>query len=191
MKTWMTITAVCIFVAGAALAQDGFKGQHRRSPDAAIAALSLTPEQITSLRDLRRSHFGEMRPLGGEIREFGRQLWEEMSKENPNPSIAGQFLVDMKASRNKIKVLQQRFQDQARGLLSENQQAALGKLESGREMEKAIREAASLGLLSTPHGVFRGRRGSGGFGKSRFGMRSFGGEKHGSGRAGGDRKPPF
>lgn len=184
MRIWTFITVACVFTAGiAALAQEGFKGRSRRSPDAAIAALSLTPEQVSSLRDLRRSQFREMRPIGGEMKELGRQLWEEMSKENPNPSIAGQLLVEMKASRDKIKVLSGKFQDQARGLLDENQQVALTTLESGREMQKAIREATGLGLLSSPHGLFRGKPG--------LGMRLFDGRRSGGWHSDRSAKAPF
>jgi len=192
MRIWTFITVACVFTAGvAALAQEGFKDRSRRSPDAAIAALGLTPEQVTSLRDLRRSQFREMRPIGGEMKELGRQLWEEMSKENPNPSIAGQLLVDMKASRDKIKTLRKKFQDQARGLLDENQQAALTTLESGRKMQKAIREATGLGLLSSPHGLFRGKSGPGGFGGRGPGMRLFDGRRSDGWHSDRSAKAPF
>ncbi len=189
MKTWIAATIACVMTAGAALAQDGFGDRPRRSPDALIAALNLTPEQVTALRDLRRSQFQAMRPLGGEIREMGMQLREEMSKESPSAGVAGQFLVDMKAKRDEIKVLMQQFQDQARGMLDENQQAALSELESGREMGQAIQQATGMGLLSPPEKRFRGPGGAGGFGMRGFGMRRFGGHRGGFG--GGDGGTTF
>lgn len=182
MKTWITVTMACMMTAGTALAQDGFGDRPRRSPDAVIEALNLTGEQVSALRDLRRSQFEAMRPLGGEVRELGRQLREEMSKESPSPTAAGQSLVDMKGKRDEIKALMQQFQEQARGLLDENQNAALNELESGREMGQAIRQATGLGLLSPQVGGFRGRGGPGGFGGRGFGMRRFfGGHRGGFG----------
>ncbi len=189
MKTWIAVTIACVVTAGAALAQDGFGDRPRRSPDALIAALNLTPEQVTALRDLRRSQFQAVRPIGGEIREMGKQLREEMSKESPNPAVAGQFLVDMKAKRDEIKALRQQFVDQARGLLDENQQAALNELQSGREMGQAIRQATGMGLLDPPEKGFRGPGGAGGFGMRGFGMRRFGGHRGGFG--GGDGGTTF
>ena len=197
MKTWITVTMACVMAAGTAMAQDGFGDRPRRSPDAVIEALNLTGEQVSALRDLRRSQFEAMRPLGGEVRELGRQLREEMSKESPIPTAAGQFLVDMKTKRDEIKALTQQFQDQARGLLDENQLAALNELESGREMGQAIRQATGLGLLSPQEGGFRGRGGPGGFGGRGFGMRRFGGHRggfgggHGGGFGGGHGETTF
>lgn len=189
MKTWTAVTIACVMTAGTALAQDGFGDRPRRSPDALIAALNLTGEQLTALKDLRRSQFQAIRPIRGEIREMGRQLHEEMSKQSPSPTVAGQFLVDMKAKRDDVKALGQQFQDQARGLLDENQNAALSELESGREMGQAIRQATGMGLLAPPEKGLHGPGGGGGFGGPGFGMRRFGG-RHGGFR-GGDGEATF
>ncbi len=167
MKTWIAVTIACVMTAGAALAQDGFGDRPRRSPDALIAALNLTPEQVTALRDLRRTQFQAMRPIGGEIREMGKQLREEMSKESPSPAVAGQFLVDMKARRDEIKALRQQFEDQARGLLDENQQAALNELQSGREMDRPFDKQPGWAFCPAREGLSRPRR-SGWFRHARF-----------------------
>ena len=171
----------CLITAGTALAQDGFGDRPRRSPDALIDALNLTGEQVDALRDLRRSQSQSMRPIGGEIRDLGRQLRGEMSKDNPSPEAAGQFLVDMKAKREEIKALMQEFQDQARDLLDENQQAALSELEQRRETGRALRQATGLGLLDRPERGLRGAGGPGGFGPRGFGKRRFGGHRGGFG----------
>ena len=190
MKTWIAVTMTCLITAGTALAQDGFGDRPRRSPDALIDALNLTPEQVDALRGLRRSQFEAMRPIRGEMRELGRQLREEMSKDNPSPEAAGQFLVDMKAKRDEIKALMQEFQDQARGLLDENQQAALSELEQRRETGRALRQATGLGLLDRPERGLRGAGGPGGFGSRRHGTRRFFGGRRGS-FGGGDGEAPF
>jgi len=98
-----------------------------------------------------------MRPLQGEIRELGHQLREEMSKETANPSIAGQFLIDMKTRRDQAKTMRQQLKDQARGVLGEQQQASLEVLERSREMQRAIGEATHVGLLSPKHDMSDGR----------------------------------
>ncbi len=190
MKTWIAVAMTCLITAGTALAQDGFGDRPRRSPDALIEALNLTPEQLDSLRDLRRSQFEAMRPIRGEMRELGRQLREEMSKESPSPTAAGQSLVDMKGKRDEIKALMQQFQEQARGLLDENQNAALNELESGRELGQAIRQATGLGLLDRPERGLRGAGGPGGFGGRQHDMRRFFGGRRG-GFGGGDGEASF
>ena len=181
----------CVLTAGAAWAH-GTEGERpRRSPDALMKALQLTGEQVSALQELRRSRREAMRPIGGEMRELGRQLREEMSKESPSASAAGQFLVDMKAKRDEIEALAQQFRDRALGLLDEGQRAALSELESGREMAPAIRQAMGLGLLAAAGRGLLDHAGPG-FAKRGLGRRGFGRRRSPAGPRGrpGGGEPP-
>ena len=204
MKVLLQLTLICFTSTAITLGQadDGRKSKgKRRSPDALVKALNLTPEQLTTLKDLRRLHAESMRPLHGELRELSRQLKEEMSKETANPAIAGQFLIDMKSRRHQAKAMRLQFQDQARGVLGEQQQASLETLERSRQLKRAVGEATRLGLLTPKHNMRHGQSAPGnskghrlrkkrpsagrGFGRQPGRDRGFGGRDKGRSRGAG------
>ena len=159
----MTLTLCTAMATRIVLAQDGpiSDRQHRnRTPDAVISALNLTPEQVTALQENQRAEREATRPILQAIAELGKQLRQEMSQDNPNPAVAGQFLVDMKSKREEIKTTAGQFQAQAVAILDDNQKAALAALEQTRQAQPALHQAGSLGLTSSGPGG----RGKGGFG---------------------------
>ena len=151
----LTLTISVALATGITMAQDGPMGhreRRNRTPDAVISALSLTPEQVIALQENRRAKREAIRPVHEAIGELGKQLRTEMSQDNPNPSIAGQFLVDMKSKRDEIKTAAGQFQAQAVEILDDNQKAALAALEQIRGTLPALHQAGSLGLTNPGHG---------------------------------------
>ena len=179
----MTLTLSVAMAAGIVLAQDGpmhHRERRDRTPDEAISALNLTAEQVTALQENQRALRQATRAIQQEIAELGKQLRTEMSQDNPNASVAGQFLVDMKRKREEIKTTAAQFQAQALEILDDNQKAALAALEQTRQAQPALRQAGSLGLTSFGPGP-------GGFDKrGRGGM--FGGAAMGGFRGGGRQR---
>ncbi len=179
----MTLTLCAAMAAGILLAQDGpmHDREHRnRTPDEAISALNLTAEQVTALQENQRAKREATRSIQQAIAELGKQLRTEMSQDNPNASVAGQLLVDMKWKREEIKTTAGQFQAQALEILDDNQKAALAALEQTRQAQPALRQAGSLGLTSSGPG-------QGGFGgrgpRGKFGPAAIGGFR-GGGRRG-------
>ena len=184
----MTLTLSVAMATGIVLAQDGpmrDRERRHRTPDEAISALNLTPEQVAALQENQRALREATRSVHQEIAEMGRQLRTEMSQDNPNPSVAGQWLVDMKSKRAEIKATAEQFQTQAVEMLDENQKAALAALDQTREAQPAPRQAGLLGLTSPGPGKggFRGRGPRGGFGPAMEGFRG-GGRRGFHGRRG-------
>ena len=170
----LTLTISVALATGITMAQDGPMGhreRRNRTPDAVISALSLTPEQVTALQENRRAERDAIRPVHEAIGELGKQLRTEMSQDNPNPSVAGQFLVDMKSKRDEIKTAAEQFQAQAVEILDDNQKAALAALEQIRGTLPALHQAGSLGLTNPGpgDGGFGGRRPHGMFGRAAMG----------------------
>ncbi len=179
----MTLTLSAAMAAGIVLAQDGpmrDRERRNRTPDEAISALNLTPEQVTALQENQRALRQATRVIQQEITGLNQQLRTEMSQDNPNASAAGQFLVDMKSKREEIKTTAGQFQAQALEILDDNQKAALAALEQTRQAQPALRQAGSLGLTSPGPG----KRGFGGRGpRGKFGAAAIGGFR-GGGRRG-------
>ena len=167
----LTLTISVALATGITMAQDGPMGhreRHKRTPDAVISALSLTPEQVTALQENRRAEREAIRPIHEAVGELGKQLRTEMSQDNPIPSVAGQLLVDMKSKREEIKTAAEQFQAQAVEILDDNQKAALAALEQIRGTLPALHQAGSLGLTNPGpgDGGFGGRRPHGMFGRA-------------------------
>ena len=175
----MTLTLSAAMAAGVVLAQDGpmrDRERRNRTPDAAISALNLTPEQVTALQENQRAQREATRLIHKASAELGKQLRTEMSQDNPNASVAGQFLVDMKSKREEIKTTAAQFQAQALEILDDNQKAALAALEQTRQAQPALHQAGSLGLTSPGPGKRGfGKRGRGG----KFGAAAIGGFRGG------------
>ena len=178
----LTLTLSVAMAAGITLAQDdpmGHRERRNRTPDAVINALNLTPEQVSALQENRRAKREAIRPVHEAIGELGKQLRTEMSQDNPNPSVAGQFLVDMKSKRDEIKTATEQFQAQAVEILDDNQKAALAALEQIRGTLPALHQAGSLGLTNSGHGNRSvGERGPHGmFGRAAMGGSPGGGRR--------------
>ncbi len=171
----MTLTLSAAMAAGIVLAQDGpmrDRERRNRTPDEAISALNLTAEQVTALQENQRAQREATRLIHQVITELGKQLRTEMSQDNPNPSVAGQLLADMKSKREEIKTTAGQFQAQALEILDDNQKAALAALEQTRQAQPALHQAGSLGLTSPGPG----KRGFGGPGpRGKFGAAAIGG----------------
>ena len=185
----MTLTLCAAMASGIVLAQDGSmrdRQRRNRTPDEAISALNLTPEQVTALQENQRAKREATRLVYQAMAELGKQLRSEMSLDSPNASAAGQLLVDMKSKREEIKTIGEQFQAQAVALLDDNQKAALAALEQTREVQPALHQAGSLGL--TDPGPGRGPGGFGGPGRGgMFGGGMFGGASMEGFRGGGRR----
>ena len=178
----LTLTLSVAMAAGITLAQDGPTGhreRRNRTPDAVISALSLTPEQVSALQENRRAKREAIRPIHEAVGELGKQLRTEMSRDNPNPSVAGQLLVDTKSKREEIKTAAEQFQAQAVEILDDNQKAALAALEQIRGTLPALHQAGSLGLTNPGpgDGGFGGRSPHGMFGHAAMGGSPRGGRR--------------
>ena len=184
----ITLTLCAAMTSGIVLAQDGSmrdRQRRNRTPDEAISALNLMPEQVTALRENQRAKREASRSVFQAMAELGKQLRAEMALDNPNASAAGQLLVDMKSTREEIKAIGEQFQAQAVALLDDNQKAALAALEETRQVQPALHQAGALGLTDSGPGQRPGGFG----GPGRGGM--FGGGMFGGGMSGGGSMEGF
>ena len=189
----ITLTLCAAMTSGIVLAQDGSmrdRQRRHRTPDEAISALNLMPEQVTALRENQRAKREASRSVFQAMAELGKQLRAEMALDNPNASAAGQLLVDMKSKREEIKAIGEQFQTQAVGLLDDNQKAALAALEETRQVQPALHQAGALGLTDSGPGQRSGGFGGPGRG-GMFGGGMFGGGMFGGGMSGGGSMEGF
>lgn len=130
------------------------------APTALKEFLGLTDAQVQQLIDLRKSVPEAMKPFAEQLREKAAALREEMQKTNPDPAKVGQLTVEMKQIRERMRAEHQKFDDQAKALLTPDQKAKLAELEAAMKLAPAIRQGVALGLLEGPAGE-GARRGAG------------------------------
>jgi len=130
-------------------AQPGPPPPGERGPkfDAIKSYLGLSDEQMQQFQTLRQSFHEAVRTIMQDTRAKRQQLRDEMARESPNPTVVGDLTVQIQQARKQIGEKHKQFSEQARNILTEDQQAKLTALEQAKALLPAIRQAQGLQLL--------------------------------------------
>lgn len=109
--------------------------------------LGLSEEQAQQFQALRQSLRESVRTLMQDTRAKREQLREELARESPSPGIVGDLTVQLQQARKQAGEKRKEFGQQARAILTEEQQAKLAALEEAKALIPAIRQAQGLQLL--------------------------------------------
>ena len=93
-----------------------------------------------------------------------REAQESLRRENPDPVLIGNLLVEAQQAQQAIRGTRDHFNERSRAVLNDSQLAALGQLQSLASMQGELRQARGLGLIGGElgedgpgPGAFRGR----------------------------------
>lgn len=112
--------------------------------------LSLTDAQVTQLAQLRREQGQTVQVINQQIREKEAALRELLQSGSSDAATVGRLVLDVNALRKQIRETDERYQAQARQVLTAAQQEKLGALVEAARLQPAIAQAISLNLISPP-----------------------------------------
>ena len=118
--------------------------------EALTTYLGLSADQVTKLKDAMKARAEANRPVLEQIREKQQQIAEEMKKDNPNPSVVGQLMVEVKKLRDSIRDKVDDPNPAALAILTDAQKAKLKELEAVQKLVPAVHQAEITGLLARP-----------------------------------------
>jgi Spy/CpxP family protein refolding chaperone len=145
--------------------------------DALKSALNLTDDQITKLRELRKTEFDAVKAVLDKLRDNREALKAQVDKGTDANAI-GNLVLAGKALREQLRQSNESYHKQAVALLNPTQQEALKKLQDATKLIPAVGQARALNLLERPEedegwlGMMRMRGGEpGDFAPQGFGPR--------------------
>jgi Spy/CpxP family protein refolding chaperone len=117
------------------------------------AYLGLSDQQVTELRQLRKSEFQAVRPMFQDMRTKAMALRNLLKTSNPDPAAVGQATLALKTEREQIAAATANYRNQAVQKLTPDQQAKLQALAQARKLAPDFRQASALGLLPGGRGA--------------------------------------
>jgi Spy/CpxP family protein refolding chaperone len=125
-----------------------------RAVDTLQRTLSLSPAQVTSIRQLARERRESYRTIHSQARPKLEQLRSLLEQPNPDPATVGRFVVDLKAIHEQARVKQKDVEKQLSGILNPTQQQTVDNLRKQAQTFMALRSIGLLGVPGFPHGMF-------------------------------------
>ena len=149
---------LCVLALGAA------SGVGVSEPTELKEILSLTDGQVQQLRDINTAIVEAAQPDKEQIRTLQSQLRAELASDVPNAAVIGQLELDIRNLMNQIAATRADYVDEARAVLTPEQEAALTSLEQALALAVPARQAVALNLIETDGvtgvgGAHRGTRG--------------------------------
>lgn len=137
-KSLVSIIAITLFAAGAAIAQ--MAPQNPPRPRAALASyVQLTPDQIATWQQIDKDTAAAVKPLADNARELDKQVHTALQASSPDPAAVGKLVVAADAVRDQIRVLREGAKAKRVAVLTADQkvkyeafEAALAFLEQRR-----------------------------------------------------------
>jgi Spy/CpxP family protein refolding chaperone len=112
--------------------------------------LSLTDAQVETLRSAQQQQREAMRASFTELRAKQKALRAQTQSGTSDPAAVGQLMLDMQATRAKMRAARQEVNDQLAASLTPEQKAKLQTLKDAAKLGPAVREAMRLGLIEPP-----------------------------------------
>jgi Spy/CpxP family protein refolding chaperone len=112
--------------------------------------LSLSDAQVTQLTQLRREQGQAVHLIAQQIREKETSLQRLLEGGGADAAAVGRLVLDINALRKQIRETDERYQAQARQVLTVAQQEKLGVLVEAAKLQPAIAQAVSLNLITPP-----------------------------------------
>lgn len=145
------------------------QGRAAQSPDALVAHLELSEDQVTALRENAQASRQAMREAMQDRREKMQQFRDAVENEDAN--LIGQLVLAQKQTREELKGIREQYKSSALEILNADQKAKLSALEQQldamKELRPVVGQAGGLLLLGGDGEGFGpnfGRRGGPGFG---------------------------
>lgn len=112
--------------------------------------LSLADEQVTQLTQLRREQARAVQPVAQQTREKRVALRTLLEGGTADSATVGRAVLDLDALRKQFRQIDERYQAQARQILTAAQKEKLEALADAAKLQPAIRQAAGLNLIDRP-----------------------------------------
>jgi hypothetical protein len=146
------------------MAQEGPRGARAASgipPLTEVKAyLGLSDAQVTQLTDLRKQLREAVAPLASQAADKRKNLADLLSANSTDTATIGQLRQDLSSTRKQMRDLASQYGNNARSVLSADQQAKLQALEEAVKLLPTIRQAQALNLIEGA-GPFGGMMGDG------------------------------
>jgi len=124
-----------------------------RSLDTLQRTLSLSPSQVTSIRELARSRRDSLRTIHEQARPKFEQLMTLLKQPNPDPATVGKAVIELKAIHEQVRTKQAEMEKQLTSILNPTQQQTVNNLRSQAQTFMALRRLGLLGAPEFPHGT--------------------------------------
>ncbi|MCW5979107.1 MAG: periplasmic heavy metal sensor [Bryobacteraceae bacterium] len=152
----MMLRVLPLFVFAAVLAAQPGPGRGgpmgpRGGGEALKSALSLTDDQVTKLRELRKAQFDETKSVLQKLRE-NRASMRTLLDQGSDAAAIGNLVLASKTLREQIRDTNASYHKQAVAVLNATQQETLKKIEEAAGLVPAIGQARALNLLERPAG---------------------------------------
>jgi Spy/CpxP family protein refolding chaperone len=123
-----------------------------RTSDALKTALSLTDAQVTSLTTLQQQKHSQLQTIRQQIAEKQQAIHTALQNDNPDANAIAALLVQSAALQKQAKSIGSGYQSQALAILTDAQKTKLKDLENAQSLQRAVREAEGMDLLTRPEG---------------------------------------
>jgi len=146
MKFKLLIITLGLLVAfqSPVFAQDDRGGHH---PVGVLkAALGLTQEQVTLLRELIQARSAAVKENTAEIEAAKQQMEEETQAELPDPQLIGELVLEIRTLRQEVGEHQRAFQAAFREMLTADQTKRLAQVKRAALMNQAAKVLDHLKL---------------------------------------------
>jgi Spy/CpxP family protein refolding chaperone len=125
--------------------------------------LGLSDTQVSSLQQIQAAARKEMQPLRETIQQKAKALRDQSQAGSTDAAALGQLIIDLRSTRQQLEPIRMRAQDQAKAVLTPDQQAKLAGLQNNAGHRRELQQARRLGLLNAAGNAngaarFRGRR---------------------------------
>jgi ABC-type transporter MlaC component len=144
LKLLLITLGLALAFSGSVLAQED-RGGHR--PVATLkAALGLTEDQVTQLRELNQERSSAIEEITEEIKLAKQRLEEETQSEEPDAQVIGELILTINELRQEVGEHQQVFQTAFRDMLTEEQLRRLAQVKRIALMNRAAEALNQLKL---------------------------------------------
>jgi len=136
---------------GAPMGPMGMRGpMGAPSLEALKSYLKLSDEQVKSVQALLEERGKKIQATRRQVGEKQRALMQSLHKPGEDANAPKQALDEFQAARAQVEAVHKEFQEKLAGVLKPEQLTQLKELEKAAEMQRALHEAAALGLIKGP-----------------------------------------
>jgi Spy/CpxP family protein refolding chaperone len=118
-----------------------------RSLNVLQSSLSLSPTQVTKIRELARTRRENLQAIRDESRPKFQQLMSMLKQPNPDPAAVGRTVIELKGIHEQARTKQSDFENQLSSILNPSQRETVEYLRNQGPTTMALR---SIGLLGSP-----------------------------------------
>jgi Spy/CpxP family protein refolding chaperone len=125
-----------------------------RSLNVLQSSLSLSPTQVTKIRELARTRRENLQAIRDESRPKFQQLMSMLKQPNPDPAAVGRAVIELKTIHEQARMKQSDFENQVSSLLNPTQRQTVDNLRSQAPTFMALRGIGLIGREDFKQGMF-------------------------------------